>query len=167
MKLPDKVYDILKWVCLILMPALAWGYSELAAIWPLPYPEQIPKTINIVAFVLGVLIGVSTINYNKQNPEVQFMTFSQEFTTFVSICSGIAVIIGCIKLLNTPLDDIRKNKLEIENLKKEQLTRKAMDKAILNSLQAITNHMIDGNGIEDLKKSRTELNQTINDIATH
>lgn len=66
MKLPNKVYDILKWTCLIFFPAMAWGYSELAVIWNLPYGEQIPKTINIIAFVLGVLIGVSTLNYNKE-----------------------------------------------------------------------------------------------------
>ena len=65
MKLPDKVYDVLKWICLICFPALAYGYSALAEVWGLPYAEQIPQTINIVAFVIGVLIGVSTLNYNK------------------------------------------------------------------------------------------------------
>ena len=66
MKLSNKMYDVLKWLCLIAMPAAAWGYSELAGIWQLPYGAEIPKTINIVAFVIGCLIGVSTLNYNAE-----------------------------------------------------------------------------------------------------
>lgn len=69
MILPNKVYDILKWVCLIGFPALAYGYSALAEIWGLPYGTEIPQTINVVAFVIGVMIGVSTLNYNKTNGE--------------------------------------------------------------------------------------------------
>ncbi len=65
MKLSNKVYDILKWICLICLPAAAWGYSALADVWGLPFADQIPETINIIATVLGVLIGVSTYNYNK------------------------------------------------------------------------------------------------------
>lgn len=69
MILPNKIYDILKWLCLICFPALAYGYSALAEIWGLPYGTEIPQTINIVAFVLGCCIGVSTLNYNKTNGE--------------------------------------------------------------------------------------------------
>lgn len=69
MILPNKVYDILKWLCLICFPARAYGYSELAEIWGLPYGTEIPQTINVVAFVIGVMIGVSTLNYNKTNGE--------------------------------------------------------------------------------------------------
>lgn len=89
-----------------------------------------------------------------------------EFTTFVSIASGVVGIIAFIKLINSPFDQIKESAKEIEKLKKEQATRKEMDRAMLNSLQAITNHMIDGNGIDRLKASRDELSKTINDIAT-
>ena len=67
MKLSDKVYDVLKWLWLIAMPAAAYGYSALAKVWALPYATEVPETINIIAFVIGVLIGVSTLNYNKEN----------------------------------------------------------------------------------------------------
>lgn len=70
MKMPNWLYDILKWVCLIFMPALAWGYGELGNVWGLPYTTEIPKTINIVALVIGVCIGVSTITYNKGQTEI-------------------------------------------------------------------------------------------------
>ena len=89
-----------------------------------------------------------------------------DFSTFVSICSGIAVIWGVVKLINAPINEVRTLKENVKKLTDEQVTRKAMDRAVLNSLQAITNHMIDGNGIEKLKSSRDELSKTINDIAT-
>ena len=66
MKLPDKVYNVLKWVCIIVLPALATFYFTLAQIWGLPYAEQICGTITAVDLLLGALIGVSTVQYNKQ-----------------------------------------------------------------------------------------------------
>lgn len=65
MKLPDKLYDILKWVCLIVLPAFAVLYSTLGNAWQFPYIEQIVITINAIATFIGVVIGVSTMNYNK------------------------------------------------------------------------------------------------------
>lgn len=70
MKLPNRVYDLLKWLCLIVMPALAYGYGELAKIWGWAYQTEIPSTINLIAFVIGVCIGVSTLNYNREQAEL-------------------------------------------------------------------------------------------------
>ncbi len=67
MKIPDNVYEILKWTCLILLPATAFGYGQLAEIWNLPLADEIPRTINLVATFIGILIGVSTYNYTKEN----------------------------------------------------------------------------------------------------
>ena len=61
MRLPDRVYDILKWICLILMPASAALYVVLAKTWGLPYEAEIPATINAVAVFIGALIGISHI----------------------------------------------------------------------------------------------------------
>ena len=58
-RLKDSIYDVLKWVCLIALPALSTFYSVLASIWDLPYATQIPKTITAVALFIGALIGVS------------------------------------------------------------------------------------------------------------
>lgn len=66
MKLPDKIYNILKWICLICLPALAVLYFTLAKIWGLPYGAEIPATINAIAVFIGALIGISQINYNKE-----------------------------------------------------------------------------------------------------
>ena len=63
MKLNNKVYDVLKWICLICLPALAVFYFTLAKIWGLPYEAEIPATINAIAVLIGALIGISHINY--------------------------------------------------------------------------------------------------------
>ena len=63
----NKTYDILKWVSQYLLPALATLYFAVAKIWGLPYGEEIVGTITAVDTFLGVLLGISTANYNKQN----------------------------------------------------------------------------------------------------
>ena len=65
MKLPNKLYDILKWVCLIVLPAVAVLYATLGNTWGFPYVDQICITINAVATFIGVVIGVSAMSYNK------------------------------------------------------------------------------------------------------
>lgn len=61
MRLPDKLYDVLKWVCLICLPAMAFLYTALAKIWGLPFESEIPATINAIAVFIGALIGISHI----------------------------------------------------------------------------------------------------------
>lgn len=64
--LSNKLYDYLKWLCLIALPALSTLYWSLASIWDWPYIEQISGTIAAVGTFLGVLLGVSTVQYNKE-----------------------------------------------------------------------------------------------------
>jgi hypothetical protein len=63
----NETYDILKWVAQYLLPALATLYFAVAKIWGLPYGEEIVGTITAVDTFLGVLLGISTANYNRQN----------------------------------------------------------------------------------------------------
>lgn len=63
----NKLYDALKWVALILLPALATLYFALSGIWGLPYGEQIVGTITAIDAFLGALLGISTAKYNKDN----------------------------------------------------------------------------------------------------
>lgn len=67
MKLSNKVYDTLKWVAMYLLPALGTLYFALAGIWGLPYGEQIVGTITAVDTFLGVMLGISSAQYNKSN----------------------------------------------------------------------------------------------------
>lgn len=71
MRLPDKVYDILKWVCLILLPASSTLYWSLSSIWGWPYTEQIIGTIAAVETFLGVIIGISTHTYNEERKHAE------------------------------------------------------------------------------------------------
>lgn len=61
----NKVYDILKYVAQIALPALGTLYFALSQIWGLPYGEQIVGTIAAVDACLGVLLGISTAIYNR------------------------------------------------------------------------------------------------------
>ena len=65
MKTNNKVYDILKWIALILLPALGTLYFALAGIWGFPYAEQVVGTITAIDTFLGVLLGISANTYKK------------------------------------------------------------------------------------------------------
>lgn len=67
MKMSNKAYDILKWVVMIVLPALAALYCGLAKVWGLPYGDEIVGTITSINTFLGVVIGVSNSNYKKAN----------------------------------------------------------------------------------------------------
>ena len=67
MKMNDKVYDILKWIAMILLPAIATLYFTLASIWGLPYAEQIVGTITGIDTFLGVILGITSSQYNKKD----------------------------------------------------------------------------------------------------
>ena len=66
MKLSNKWYDALKWIAQILLPALGTLYFALAGIWGFPYAEQIIGTITAIDTFLGVLLGISTMQYRKE-----------------------------------------------------------------------------------------------------
>lgn len=65
MKLNNKVYDILKWIALYLLPALGTLYFALSGIWGFPYGEEVVGTITAVDTFLGVVLGISSATYNK------------------------------------------------------------------------------------------------------
>ena len=62
----NKTYDVLKWIAQLLLPALGTLYFGLAQIWGFPYGEEIVGTITAVDAFLGVILGISTVQYNKQ-----------------------------------------------------------------------------------------------------
>ena len=60
--LPDNVYQVLKWVGLILMPALAALIGAVGPAWGLPHVDAIVLTINAVGTFIGVVIGASQVS---------------------------------------------------------------------------------------------------------
>ena len=67
MKMTNKVYDILKWIAQYFLPAVGTLYFALAGIWGLPYGEQVVGTITAVDTFLGVLLGISSAQYNNDS----------------------------------------------------------------------------------------------------
>lgn len=67
MKMSNETYDVLKWIAQYLLPALGTLYFALSGIWGLPYGEQIVGTITAIDTCLGVILGISTAQYNKNN----------------------------------------------------------------------------------------------------
>lgn len=65
----DKLYNALKWIAQIVLPALATLYFAISQIWGLPLGEEIVGTVTAVDAFLGALLGISTIAYNKKNTE--------------------------------------------------------------------------------------------------
>lgn len=70
MKMSNKVYDVLKWIAMILLPALGALYFTLSGVWGLPYAEEIVGTITAIDTFLGVILGVSSSQYKKTNTTV-------------------------------------------------------------------------------------------------
>ena len=64
-KLKDCVYDVLKWITMIVLPALATAYVGLSSIWGWPFADEVAKTTAVVCTLLGALLGISTAEYNK------------------------------------------------------------------------------------------------------
>lgn len=69
MQFSDKVYTYLKWITMIVLPALATAYVGLSAIWGWPYADEIAKTTAVVCTLLGALLGISTAQYYKDGEE--------------------------------------------------------------------------------------------------
>ena len=66
----NKVYDVLKFFALILLPALATLYFALGKFWQFTYAEEVVGTISAIDVFLGAILGLSTMQYNKEK-EIQ------------------------------------------------------------------------------------------------
>lgn len=69
MVLNNSVYDVLKYIAQIVLPALGALYFALSQIWGLPYGEEIVGTITALDCFLGAILGISTAVYNKKLEE--------------------------------------------------------------------------------------------------
>ena len=68
MILNNKIYDALKWIVMVVIPALTTAYVGLSGIWGWPYATEVAKTSAVICTLLGALLGISTAQYNKQEP---------------------------------------------------------------------------------------------------
>lgn len=61
----NKMYDVLKFIAQIFLPAAGTLYFALARIWGFPYGEQVVGTITAIDTFLGALLGLSSAAYHK------------------------------------------------------------------------------------------------------
>lgn len=64
MKLPNKVYDVLKWAAIIALPASATFVRAVFPIWKIPFADEIAATITSVATLVGALLCISSATYD-------------------------------------------------------------------------------------------------------
>ena len=67
MKLNDKVYDILKYVALIMIPAVLTFYGVVGVTLSIPYTQEVLTIGAAFDAMLGTMLGISTVNYKKEN----------------------------------------------------------------------------------------------------
>ena len=74
MIMSNKTYDILKYIALVGLPALATLYLTLSYIWGLPYGEAVAGTITAIDTFLGALLGISSKTYelNEQKAALEY-----------------------------------------------------------------------------------------------
>ena len=74
MKLNDKLYDVLKWIALILLPALAILLSTLLPVYNVDpnTVKVIVLTINSIAAFIGAIIGVSAVTIAQETAQEEF-----------------------------------------------------------------------------------------------
>lgn len=73
MKMSNKIYDILKFIAQIVLPAVATFYVTLASIWGLPLGDEISRTVMAVDTLLGAILMISSAKYNAETeiPDVE------------------------------------------------------------------------------------------------
>ncbi len=62
----NKTYDFWKKIAMYVLPAIATAVITIFKIWNLPYGEEIGATITAIDTALGVILGISSANYNKK-----------------------------------------------------------------------------------------------------
>lgn len=67
----SRVYDILKWVAIIVLPALSTLISVVFQIWNIPFGAEISQTITAIATFLGAILMVSSIQYTRKLKQEQ------------------------------------------------------------------------------------------------
>jgi hypothetical protein len=65
----NKVYDILKWVAMVLLPASSVLYVALANVWGWSYATEVATSVAALVAFLGALLQISSAKYNAKKEE--------------------------------------------------------------------------------------------------
>jgi len=64
-RMSDDLYDILKKIAQIWIPFVATVYAGLAKIWGWPYGVEIVGSLSVIDTALGMVLGISTQTFIK------------------------------------------------------------------------------------------------------
>lgn len=64
--IPDSVYQALKWLGLVCLPAVATFYGVCAPLWGWPAPEAVVATINAAGVLMGACLGYSALTAKEE-----------------------------------------------------------------------------------------------------
>lgn len=79
MVLNDNVYKVLKWLGLIVLPAIATLVKAIFPVWNLPYADAIATTCTSLGVFVGAIIGVSSANLkDEKEEEAEYITLEEE-----------------------------------------------------------------------------------------
>ncbi|WP_049136573.1 phage holin [Bifidobacterium longum] len=67
--IPSRVYDVLKWLALIVLPAIGVLVQTLGPVWGWTWADPVATTINAVALTIGVVIGASALKAKASKTE--------------------------------------------------------------------------------------------------
>ena len=64
-EMDGRVYDVLKWVAMLFLPALAVLVKTIFTVWSIPYGEEISTSILAINVFLSSILGISHIQYKN------------------------------------------------------------------------------------------------------
>ena len=65
--LTNKAYDWLKWTAIIAIPAVSTFVAFVGPLWGLQAADKVAQTITAVGTLLGALLGISSVQYRRDN----------------------------------------------------------------------------------------------------
>lgn len=110
--LPSRVYNALKPIVQVVLPAVATLYAGLAVFWSFPMVTEVVGTITLVTTFLGVVLGLSSRTYNNSDAKYDGSMFidaqdnsvvhTLEVTTDPEVMAQQKEIILKVKKVDTP-----------------------------------------------------------------
>ena len=81
----NKLYDGLKYVAILVIPALATFVNSVGIVWGIPYTNEVTATITALGVFLGAALRVSSKNYTPETHGNLVVTKHDEvYADFVS-----------------------------------------------------------------------------------
>ena len=91
--LSDALYQKLKFLALVLIPALSTLYFSLGGVWNLPNVTEVIGSMTAVDTFLGVILGLSTRSYNASDAK-----FDGSIVTTTRDDDGVPVTVFSLEL---------------------------------------------------------------------